>query len=79
MLSRLSATDVNQQDDADERDRTGDADHTICAYASTKKSYFQSLGLRHGIISIRFRLACRADVAIGAIFTVADNGNLAKN
>jgi hypothetical protein len=49
VISRLSATDVNQQDDADERDRTGDPDHTICAYASTKKSYFKSLGLGHGL------------------------------
>jgi hypothetical protein len=75
MLSRLSATDVNQQDDADERDRTGDADHTICAYTSTKKSYFKSLRLCHGSSPSGPDSPAEPDVGIRAIPTGINNSN----
>jgi hypothetical protein len=75
MLSLLSATNVNEQDDADERDRTCDADHAICAYTSTKKFYFKSLGLRHGISPSASDSPAEPNVGIDDIFVGAGNGN----
>jgi hypothetical protein len=54
-----SVLDVHRQNEADERDRTGDADNAVRAYGCAKKSYFESLGLSHEIISISFGLDCR--------------------
>jgi hypothetical protein len=53
--------DVHRENEADERNRTDDADNAVGAYGCAKKPYFESLGLSHEIISISFRLACRAE------------------
>jgi hypothetical protein len=66
-------TDVNEQDDADERDRTGNTDHAIRAYASTEKSYFKSLRLRHGLSPSTSDSPAEPVVAIGGSFLNADN------
>jgi hypothetical protein len=53
--------DVHRQNEADERNRTGDADNAVRAYGCAKEFYFESLRLGHEIISISFRLDCRAE------------------
>jgi len=70
-----SILDVHRQQEANERDCTGDADNAIRAYGCAKESYFESLGLSHDIVSISFRLACRVEhaVPIGSTLTAADN------
>jgi hypothetical protein len=39
--------DVHRQNEANERDRTEDADDTVRAYACAEKPYFESLRLGH--------------------------------
>ena len=65
--------DVHRQNEANERDRTDDADDTVRAYACAEKPYFESLRLGHEIISVcSDSTASRA--CIGATVASGDNG-----
>jgi hypothetical protein len=69
--------EIDEQNDADECDRTGNADHAICAYMSAEKSYFKSLGLRHGLSPSASDSLAEPVASIGVSFSSADNSKFA--
>jgi hypothetical protein len=67
---------VHEQNDADERDRSGDADHAVCAYAGAEKPYFKSLGLGHGVSPSAFSDSpAEPNLGIDNIFADPNNSN----